>query len=119
MSRAYHRALERYQALAAAPTGTQTEAGQLPSWGPTPDPAFERSRLFEATCLVDLSDFGTAAELFDEGMKRLGAARTGHSRLAVRHAIACAQVGEPEQACRIARRVAADGSPPGLGLAAR
>jgi hypothetical protein len=50
---------------------------------------------------VDLADFRTAAMLFDQGMTRLGAARTGYARLAVRHAIAYAHIGEPEHACQI------------------
>jgi transcriptional regulator with XRE-family HTH domain len=98
---AYRRALDRYQALVAAPSQTEHGATQLPSWGPAPDPAFERSRLLEATCLVDLADFRAAATLFDFGMTHLGAARTGYARLAIRHAIAYAHVGEPEHACQI------------------
>lgn len=68
-----------------------------------PDPAFERSILLEATCLVDLANFRTATELFDQGMAGLEAPRTGHARLAVRHAIAYAHVGQPEHACQIVR----------------
>ncbi len=34
-------------------------------------------------------------------MARLQAARTGYARLAIRHAIAYAHVGEPERACQI------------------
>lgn len=98
---AYRRALDRYYALVAAPLQTESGAGQLSGWGPAPDPAFERSHLLEATCLVDLADFHTAAALFDQGMTRLGAARTGYARLAIRHAIAYAHVGEPEHACQI------------------
>jgi transcriptional regulator with XRE-family HTH domain len=98
---AYNRALDRYHALVAASPHTESGAGQLPWWGPAPDPAFERSRLLEATCLVDLADFRTATTLFDQGMTHLGAARTGYARLAIRHAIAYAHVGEPEHACQI------------------
>jgi transcriptional regulator with XRE-family HTH domain len=98
---AYRKALERFHALVAASPQTGSDAARLPWWGPAPDPAFERSRLLEATCLVDLADFRTAAVLFDQGMTRLGAPRTGYARLAIRHAIACAQVGEPEHACQI------------------
>ena len=74
-----------------------------PGWltATAPDPAFERSRLLEATCLVDLADFRTATALFDQGMTHLGAARTGYARLAIRHAIAYANIGEPEHACKI------------------
>jgi transcriptional regulator with XRE-family HTH domain len=98
---ACHGALDRYQALVAASAQTESGAGELPRWGPMPDPMFDRSRLLEATCLVDLADFRTATTLFDQGMMRLGAARTGHARLAIRHAIAYAYVGEPEHACQI------------------
>jgi transcriptional regulator with XRE-family HTH domain len=97
---ACRKALDRYHALVAAPSPAGRDA-TLPWWGPAPDPAFERSRLLEATCLVDLADFGTAATLFDRGMTHLGAARTGYARLAIRHAIAYAHVGEPEHACQI------------------
>jgi transcriptional regulator with XRE-family HTH domain len=98
---ACHRALDRYHALVAASPQTGSGAGHLPWWGPTPDPAFERSRLLEATCLVDLADFRTATTLFDQGMPHLRAARTGYARLAIRHAIVYAHVGEPEHACQI------------------
>jgi transcriptional regulator with XRE-family HTH domain len=98
---AYRKALDRYHALVAAPSQAGHGAARLPWWGPAPDPAFERSRLLEATCLVDLADFRTATALFDEGMTHLGAARTGYARLAIRHAIAYAHVGEPEHACQI------------------
>jgi transcriptional regulator with XRE-family HTH domain len=98
---AYRRALDRYHALVSAPPQTENNATHLPWWGPAPDPAFERSRLLEATCLVDLADFRTATALFDRGMTHLGAARTGYARLAIRHAIAYAHVGEPEHACQI------------------
>jgi transcriptional regulator with XRE-family HTH domain len=101
---AYHRALDRYHALVAASPQTGSGAGHLPWWGPAPDPAFEGSRLLEATCLVDLADFRAATTLFDQGMTRLGAARTGYARLAIRHAIACAHIGEPEHACAIVLR---------------
>jgi transcriptional regulator with XRE-family HTH domain len=98
---AFRRSLERYQALAAqAPTAPQPTT----SWGPLPDPVFERSRLFEATCLIDLADFRTAAALFDEGMAALGSERTGYARLAVRQAIAYAHIGELEHACQIATK---------------
>ena len=98
---ACHRALDRYHTLVAASPQTESSAGQLPWWGPAPDPAYEHSRLLEATCLVDLADFRAATTLFDQGMTHLGAARTGYARLAVRHAIAYAHVGEPEHACQI------------------
>jgi hypothetical protein len=94
-------ALDRYHALVAAPSQTEPHTRELPWWGPAPDPVFERSRLLEATCLVDLADFRTAATLFDQGMTRLRAARTGYARLAIRHAIAYAHVGEPEHASQI------------------
>lgn len=98
---AYRQALEQYHALVAASPQTEPDATRQPWWGPAPDSAFERSRLLEATCLVDLADFRTATALFDQGMTRLGAPRTGYARLAIRHAIAYAQVGEPEHACQI------------------
>ena len=98
---AYRKALNRYYVLVAAPSQTGYDATQLPWWGPEQDPAFERSRLLEATCLVDLADFRTAATLFDQGMTDLGTARTGYARLATRHAIAYANIGEPEHACQI------------------
>jgi len=98
---AYRKAIDGYHALVAAPPQTEHEAARLPWWGPAPDPAFERSRLLEATCLVDLADFRAATTLFDQGMTHLGAVRTGYARLAIRHAIACAHVGEPEHACQI------------------
>jgi transcriptional regulator with XRE-family HTH domain len=94
-------ALDRYQGLVALSPQAEPDATRLPGWGPAPDPAFERSRLLEATCLVDLADFRAATALFDQGMTHLGAARTGYARLAVRHAIACAHAGEPEHACQI------------------
>jgi transcriptional regulator with XRE-family HTH domain len=97
----YRRALDRYHALVRVPSHTEQGTRQLPWWGPAPDPAFERSCLLVATCLVDLADFRTATALFDQGMTRLGAARTGYARLAIRHAIAYAHVGEPEHACQI------------------
>jgi hypothetical protein len=96
----YRKALDRYHALVAAPSPTEHNA-TLPSWGPAPDPAFERSCLLEATCLVDLADFRIATTLFDRGVAHLGAARTRYARLAIRHAIAYAHVGEPEHACQI------------------
>lgn len=98
---AYRRALDRFHALVAASSQTEPGPAQPHWWGPAPDPAFERSRLLEATCLVDLADFRTATSLFDEGMTRLGAVRTGYARLAIRHAIAYAHIGEPEHACQI------------------
>jgi transcriptional regulator with XRE-family HTH domain len=99
---AFRRALDRYHVLAAEPADGGLATTPTTPWGPAPDPDFERSRLFEATCLVDLADFRTAASLFEQGMKGLGAARTGYARLAVRQAIAYAHVGEPEHACRVA-----------------
>jgi transcriptional regulator with XRE-family HTH domain len=96
-------ALERFHALADTSSQAGPDAPLLPGWGPVPDPAFERSNLLEATCLVDLKDFGKAAALFDPGMKRLGTARTGYARLAIRQAIACAHTRQPELACQIAR----------------
>ncbi|HEX3956998.1 MAG TPA: helix-turn-helix transcriptional regulator [Trebonia sp.] len=98
---AYRKALDRYQTLVATSPQTGPDATQLPLWGPAPDPAFERSRLLEATCLVDLAGFRTATALFDQGMARLGTPRTGYARLAIRHAIAYAHIGEPEHACQI------------------
>jgi transcriptional regulator with XRE-family HTH domain len=100
----YHTALDRYDALVAASPQTESGVGRLPWWGPAPDPAFERSPLLEATCLVDLADFRTATTLFDQGMTQLGTPRTGYARLAIRHAIAYAHVGEPEHACQIMLR---------------
>lgn len=96
---AFRRSLDRYRALLAEPS-----ARQQPStpWGPAPDPRFESSRVFEATCLIDLADFRAAARLFDEGMAALGSGRTGYARLAVRQAIASAHVGEIEHACEVA-----------------
>ncbi|WP_201776214.1 helix-turn-helix transcriptional regulator [Streptacidiphilus melanogenes] len=115
----FRRALDRYHALLAAPPHGETSGESavesavgssakstrepLTPWGPAPDPVFERSHLFEATCLVDLADFRTAASLFDRGMTRLLTPRTGYSRLAVRQAIACAHVGELDQACHVMR----------------
>ncbi len=98
----FRQALDRYHTLLAAPASGGSSAEPTP-WGPAPDPVFEGSRLFEATCLVDLADFRTAASLFDRGMSRLGAPRTGYARLAVRQAIACAHVGELDQACHVVR----------------
>jgi hypothetical protein len=98
---AYRKALDRYQTLVATSPQTGPDATRLPWWGPAPDPAFERSRLLEATCLVDLAGFRTATALFDQGMARLGTPRTGYARLAIRHAIAYAHIGEPEHACQI------------------
>lgn len=98
---AYRRALDQFHALVAVPSKTEPDARQPLGWGPAPDPAFERSPLLEATCLVDLADFRAATALFDLGMTHLGAARTGYARLAIRHAIAYAHVGEPEHACQI------------------
>jgi transcriptional regulator with XRE-family HTH domain len=94
----FRRALDLYQGLVAE---ARAAAVHPTPWGPAPDPAFEYSRLFEATCLIDIADFRTAASLFDTGMKALGSPRTGHSRLAVRQAIAYAQIGEPEPACQV------------------
>lgn len=109
---AFRRALERYQRFTAdaarspgAGDDTPTAAGEtVPSaWGPEPDPDFDSSGLFEATCLIDLAEFRTAAALFEQGMPRLvTAGRTGYARLAVRQAIAAAHVGEPEYACEVA-----------------
>ena len=100
---AFRRALEQYQKFAAE--GALAQARETPAstwqWGPAPDPAFERSRTFEASCLVDLSDHHTAATLFDQHMTRLGSARTGYARLAIRQAIAYASIGEPALACGI------------------
>lgn len=50
---------------------------------------------------MDLADFRTATVLFDQGMTHLRSARAGYARLAIRHAIAYAHVGEPEHACQI------------------
>jgi hypothetical protein len=80
----------------------ETHTAPTVRWGPMPDPGFEHSRLFEASCLVDLADFRTAAALFDQDMGGLGPARTGYARLAIRQAIAYAQTGEPEHACEVA-----------------
>jgi hypothetical protein len=99
--RACGRALERFHALAGGPSQAGSGTLPLPAWGPGPDPVFERSRLPEATCLVDLGNYRTAMALFDQDMTRLGTSRTGYARLAVRHAIACAHAGEPEHACQI------------------
>ena len=98
---ASRKALDRYHILVATASQGEPGAARLPWWGPAPDPAFEHSSLLEATCLVDLSYFRTAATLFDQGMAKLGTTRTGHARLAIRHAIAYAHVGEPEHACQI------------------
>jgi transcriptional regulator with XRE-family HTH domain len=98
---AFRVALDRFHALAGPPGRAGHDAPPAPWWGPAPDPAFERSRLLEATCLVDLADFRAATALFDEGMTHLGPARSGYARLAIRHAIAYAHVGEPEHACQI------------------
>jgi len=98
---AARRALDRYDALVAAPSHTEHDATRLLSWGPAPNPAFERSRLLEASCLVDLADFRTATALFDQGMTHLRAVRTGFARLTIRHAIAYVHLGEPEHACRL------------------
>lgn len=98
---ACNKALDRYRALVAAFPQSESRTRHLPWWGPAPDPAFEGSRLLEASCLVDLADFRSATTLFDQGMTHLGMARTGYARLAIRHAIACAHVGEPEHACQI------------------
>jgi len=98
---AFRRALDRYQTLAAEAPPTQSQVPAIPQWGPLPDSAFENSRVFEATCLVDFGDFRTAAALFDQHMGRLGSARIGYARLAVREAIAYAHIGEPERACEV------------------
>lgn len=98
---AFYRALDRYHALIAVSSPCEPQGEHATAWGPVPDPAFEYSRLLEATCLVDLADFRTAASLFDQGMARLGSARTGYARLAIRQAIAFAHVGEPEHACQV------------------
>jgi transcriptional regulator with XRE-family HTH domain len=98
---AFRRALDWNDALVDATAQGRAHAVPATQWGPMPDPQFERSRLFEATCLVDLADFRAAAALFEQGMALLGSSRTGYARLAVRQAISYAHVGEPEHACRI------------------
>lgn len=98
---AFRRALERYHALVdRAPARPEPAT----PWGPAPDPVFERSGLFEATCLIDFAEFRAAAALFEEGMGRLASGRTGYARLAVRQAIAYAHIGELEHACQIATK---------------
>jgi transcriptional regulator with XRE-family HTH domain len=102
---AFRQALDRSYELAdraASPGRLEDPDPSTSQWGPLPDPAFEGSRLLEATCLVDLGDFVNAASLFSEHMDRLGSARTGYARIAVRQAIAYAYVNEPEQACEVA-----------------
>jgi transcriptional regulator with XRE-family HTH domain len=98
---AFRHALDRSCELLGSAPSIDHEDRANPRWGPLPDPAFEESRLFEATCLVDLGDFATAASLFAEHMGRLGRARTGYARIAVRQAIAYAHVAEPEHACEV------------------
>jgi transcriptional regulator with XRE-family HTH domain len=103
---AFRQALDRSGRLADHAHGADRADEPDPAkaqWGPLPDPAFEGSRLLEATCLVDLGDFATAASLFSQHMSGLGPARTGYARVAVRQALAYAHVGEPEQACEIAK----------------
>lgn len=100
----YRGAVDRYRRLADRASMQNAPASDGPRWGPSPDPAFENSRLLEATCLVDLGDFRAAAALFDEHMGRLGDARTGYARLAVREALAYANVGDAERACEVAGR---------------
>lgn len=100
---AFRRALERYQRLTAdAAWDAGARERPLAAWGPTPDPDFDATGLFEATCLIDLAEFRTAAARFEQGMPRLVAGRTGYARLALRQAIAAAYVGEPEYACEVA-----------------
>jgi transcriptional regulator with XRE-family HTH domain len=99
----FHRVLDRYYTLLATPAPGGLPGDPTTSWGPAPDPVFEHSRLFEATCLVDFADFRTAASLFDRGMTHLRPQRTGYARLAVRQAIAYAHVGELDHACHVAR----------------
>lgn len=86
-------------ALLIPPERLATLLGAL---GPRPDPVLDRTRVFEACCLIDLGDMVTAADLFAEDMPRLGTGRTGYARLAVRQAIAHARLGEPVRACDIA-----------------
>ena len=106
---AFRRALDRFHDLAAgthAPGATPAPNPDpvRPQWGPLPDPGFEQSRILEATCLVDLGDFHTAATLFAEQMNRLTDGRTGYARLAVREATAYAHLGEADLACEVTAR---------------
>ncbi|WP_083749618.1 helix-turn-helix transcriptional regulator [Frankia sp. CcI49] len=100
---AFRQALDRYYALVDLPSPDAAALDPATRWGPAPDPLFERSQLFEATCLVDLADFRTAAALFDRGMATLGPLRSGYARLAVRQAIAYAHLGEPDHASDVMR----------------
>lgn len=100
----FRRALERYHDLLQDDPGRNAGAGRQPAWGPRPDPAYEESPILEATCLVDLGDFHTAAALFDQHMGRLATGRTGYARLAIREAIAYAHVGDADLACEVALR---------------
>jgi len=108
----FRHALDRYHTLRLAGSdgadsvgGSAAKSSQSsPPWGPLPDPGFENSRILEATCLVDLGDFGPAATLFDQQMGQLRSGRTGYARLAIREAIAYAQIGSPELACEVALR---------------
>lgn len=99
---AFRHALDRLGDLAGRAAAGEGADPSEPQWGPLPDPAFEGSRLLEATCLVDLGDFATAASLFSQQMGRLSANRTGYARIGIRQAIAYANVGEPERACEVA-----------------
>jgi transcriptional regulator with XRE-family HTH domain len=96
----FRRALDRYHTLVGENPSAGTSSGA--QWGPLPDPGFETSGILEATCLVDLGDFDAAATLFAQQMSRFRSGRTGYARLAVREAIAYAQIGSPELACDVA-----------------
>jgi transcriptional regulator with XRE-family HTH domain len=99
---AFRAALDRFYRLMGHTHAGRSEDLTGHQWGPLPDPSIEESGLFEATCLVDLGDFATAATLFARCMGGLGSARTGYARIAIREAIAYAHVGEPQLACEVA-----------------
>jgi transcriptional regulator with XRE-family HTH domain len=98
----YQEALDRSAALLATP-----EQDEAPVLGPTSVP--DDLSLVEGWSLYDLGRPGEAAELLDRQLAVIpSSARRARARFGIRRALAHAENGEADQACRAARDVLAD-----------
>ena len=102
----FRRAMDSYRGLVDGPADPPSESR---SWGPVSDPVVARSRLAEATGLMDLEEFRAAADVFatampaafptdDQANPSLAHARV---RFAIREATAYAHVHECERAADV------------------